>query len=68
MPYRHEETNLHRMEKLRTWCSIQMSNIFIVFCSLELLTSVPQSIIVPVTQSYIELKVEIKQIFSKSTP
>ena len=45
-----------------------MSNIFIVFCSLELLTSVPQSIIVPVTQSYIELKVEIKQIFSKSTP
>lgn len=48
---RHEETNLNGMQKARTWCSIQMSNIFIVFCNLELLTSVPQPITVPVMQS-----------------
>ena len=46
-----------------------MSNIFIVFCSLELLTFVPQRIMGRVTQSnYMELKLERKQIFSKSPP
>ena len=51
VPCRHEETNLNGMQKARTWCSIQMPNIFIVFCNLELLTSVPQPITVPVMQS-----------------